>query len=261
MNAPIAIMTDFGLEDGSVGVMKGVINSIAPGTNIVDISHQVPPQNIDTASFLLSTVVHFFPVETIFLVVVDPGVGSERKGMAGKIGNKYFVCPDNGIITDWIAMEKNGEFVSLENKEYWLNKISFTFHGRDIFAPVASHISNGIPLSNFGAEIVKPVLLPYESPKWADNTTKGRIRYIDHFGNLVTDFHSSLIEEIEDKDSVEISLGDIKISKISKYYSACKPGNLVAVVGGFGYLEIACVNGNASLLTGIETGSEVLLKK
>lgn len=261
MKPTIAILTDFGIQDGSVGVMKGVIAGICPDCKIIDLSHHMPPQNVGATSFILSTVIKHFPPDTIFLAVVDPGVGSTRRGLAGKIGSHYIIAPDNGTITDWVENNGQGYFVSLDNEKFWKKPVCPTFHGRDIFAPAAAHIAKGISLDDFGPEIPGPILLPIEIPKWKENCLTGQIRYIDHFGNLVTSFPGSLVENIQPNDPVSLKVGGIELSKLDKFYSSKNPGDLIAVTGGFGYLEIAQVNGNAAQHTGIKISDQITLER
>lgn len=243
----ITITTDFGLRDGFVGIMKGVIYGIAPEVKLVDISHTIVPQDIREGALTLWRAVPFFPAGTVHLYVVDPGVGTQRRALAGRLGEHYFVGPDNGLLTPLLRdAEQNNkpiEFVRLDNPKYWLPKISRTFHGRDIFAPSAAHLARGIPLSELGTPLDDPVRIELARPEKTENGWKAHITAIDVFGNLTTDLPASLLRE---RDRVIFRLRGAEVRGVTESYGHRQPGDLIAVVDSEDFLEIAVVNGNAA---------------
>lgn len=242
----IALLTDFGLKDNFVGVMKAVILKINPQVNLIDITHQVSPQNIWEAGFLLLKSYKFFPLKTIFLVVVDPGVGSERKALAIKTKNYYFVGPDNGVLS--LASQEDGreKIVSLTNKKYFLKEISSTFQGRDIFSPVAGYLSKGISIDRFGPSLKKIKELSMPPLKKEGSTFLGEIIYIDHFGNLVTNLSLEDFKEFTQQRPFILKINSKFIDKFYPYYEKAKEKELFLCPGSFGYLEIALKNRSAS---------------
>src|SRR5512138_1783174 len=180
----ISLMTDFGTKDGNVGVMKGVIWGICPTAQIADLSHRIQPQNIREAVFVFARHVPYFPKGSIHIVVVDPGVGTQRRPMAGQIGDWFYVGPDNGTITGLLERaEQSGwqtRFVELNQRKYWLPTISFVFHGRDIFSPTAAHLANGVPLQELGTFFNDPVRLQLPKPEKTQTGWLGEVTHIDH---------------------------------------------------------------------------------
>ena len=186
----ITLLTDFGLKDGYVGVMKGVIWGICPGVQIADITHSVSPQNVLEGAIVLERTAPFFPEGTVHVAVVDPGVGTRRRPIAARLGEQFFVGPDNGLFT--LLLEKNRsqqkpvEVVHLDQPRYWLGDVSNVFHGRDIFAPVAAHLANGVPLASLGSVIQDAAVLYLPQPKPIPGGWSCQIITIDQFGNLAT---------------------------------------------------------------------------
>lgn len=258
----VTITTDFGIIDPYVGVMKGVMLSIEPGLTIVDISNEIEPQNIMQAAYVISASFEYFPKGTAHLCVVDPGVGSERMPIIVEAGGHYFVGPDNGVFTE--AQRKHGDAVAREitNMEKTLTRISSTFHGRDIFAPVAARLARGEPAESFGPVIdsISLLDLPWET-RPSPNALVGEVIYIDRFGNAVTNLTKSLIEKVRAESgdkSVTILTGEESIGDILPYYSAAyEEDSLNAVYGSWDTLEIFVKNGDAALLYGIEVGDDV----
>lgn len=255
MNRLIAIVTDFGLKDGFVGTMKGVIYGINPQSVIVDISHDISPQNIREGLFVLESSYRYFPEETIFLVVVDPGVGSHRKALLLKAEKYFFIGPDNGIFSFLYKKEKP-EIIEITNRDYCLPEISQTFHGRDIFAPVAGHISKGIDYSLMGRKIDNIILLPGLVPEiLPDKKIMGQIIYIDKFGNLIT----NITENFLNNRDITIKLKNTIITGLSTSYGEVSPGKPLAIIGSSGYLEIAVNHGNAGDLFCCHGGEKIFL--
>jgi len=254
----ITITTDFGEKDGFVGTMKGVIWGIAPETQIADITHEVPPQDILTGAIALWRAAPFFPAGTVHIAVVDPGVGTKRRPMAARIGNQYFVGPDNGLFTPiMFDAWKNGqemEFVHLNNPDFWLNNVSHTFHGRDIFAPVAAHLATGVSLSDLGSRFTDPVELDMLQPERTDTGWQAHIAVIDAFGNLTTDLPASMLET---REGLRIRIAGREIDGLVESYGHRQPGDLVALVDSENYVEVAIVNGNAAKTLGVKLGDSV----
>ena len=259
----LTLTTDFGLRSGFVGVMKGVIYGIAPQIKLVDISHEVAPQNIHEGAFTLWRAAPFFPARTIHVYVVDPGVGTQRRPLAARLGEQYFVGPDNGMLTPLIEAAEQAkqtvEFVHLNNPKYWLPKISRTFHGRDIFAPVGAHLANGVLLSALGPQCTDPVRMELPHPVKTDTGWTAHVTVIDTFGNLTTDLPASALEGRTD---VLFRLCGAEVEGVSPSYGHKQPGDLIALVDSEDYLEIALVNGSAAEKLGANVGDpvEVLLK-
>src|SRR5574340_1407001 len=182
----ISLLTDFGISDEYVGVMKGVIWGIAPQARLADITHAIQPQNILHGALVLGRAYRYFPAGTVHLAVVDPGVGTARRGIALRVGAQTFVGPDNGLFTIPMGSGEPVEAVSLDNPAYRLPAVSRTFHGRDIFAPAAAHVANGISLSALGEPVSDPVKLSIPQPTRMGNTWLAEVLLVDAFGNLIT---------------------------------------------------------------------------
>jgi len=250
----IVLLTDFGNRDWFVSVMKGVILKINPNINVIDLSHEITPQNVKEAGFILWNAYKFFPKGTIFVCVVDPTVGGERKIIAVETKEHIFIAPDNGIL-DFVLSEVDIlKAVYVENKDYFLENVSSTFHGRDIFAPVAGYISRGVDLSELGGEakLTKPENLFVDVFNLGDYA--GEVIYIDRFGNLITNIKPKA--EIDG----EVKIKEYVIEKISKTYAEVKSGQLVALINSSGLLEIGVRNGNARDLTKAGYGERIFLK-
>lgn len=243
----ISLMTDFGLRDGYTGVMKGVIYRIAPDVQIADISHAISPQNVLEGCLVWGRSYAYFPAGTIHVGVVDPGVGTQRRPLAAKIGDYYFVCPDNGLLTIPLGeAEKAGkpvEIVHLDQPRYWLPQVSNVFHGRDIFSPVAAHLAAGVPLKDLGDPIRDPVRLDIPQPQAKQNGWQGEVILIDQFGNIATNLTP---EHLSGRMDVQVQIGSQKIDGLVKTFGERKPGEWAAMIGSDNYLEIAIVNGNAA---------------
>ncbi len=249
---PITLTTDFGLDDGYVGAMKGVILSLLPTAQIVDITHAIAPQNIPQAAYILSTATPYFPPHTVHVVVVDPGVGSERRPLAVFTDRAVYVGPDNGVFSQVYEREPVREIRQLTNPAYHLPAISHTFHGRDIFSPVAAHIALGAPASNLGPEISDPVRLQLfdfaqnklpAPARGADGSLHGQVIYADRFGNLITDIP---VTWLEGRTDWYFEMAGITIVGFHSTYSRVEPGAWVALGSSAGLIEIAIRNGNAA---------------
>lgn len=254
----VTLMTDFGIKDGNVGVMKGVIWGIAPEVKIADLSHIISPQNVSEAALVLGRSAPYFPQGTVHIVVVDPGVGTERRPIAAELGPQRFVGPDNGVITllYHYAEEKRWpiKIVHTDNRKYWLPEVSDVFHGRDIFSPVGAWLASGISLEKLGTLIGDPVLLEIPSPIWQDGVLSGEVMHIDHFGNIGTNIRRS---DLANRGPVSISLAGVEIKGVMRTFGERDLGELIALYGSTGYLIASVVNGNAAARLGVKVGDPV----
>jgi len=243
----ITLTTDFGLKDGNVGVMKGVIWGIAPHCLIADLSHEISPQNIREAALILLRSTLYFPRDTVHVVVVDPGVGTERRPIAARLGNQKYIAPDNGVLTLLLEQaEKENEtieFIHLNNPKFWRPDISHVFHGRDVFAPTGAHLAAGVPMVEMGTPIDDPVRIDFPQPKPVQNGFQGEIIHIDHFGNISTNIR---IEDMGSVEHLQIDIGGVKIPGLYHTFGELLPGELMALYGSTGSLIISEVNGSAA---------------
>ena len=247
----ITLMTDFGIKDGNVGVMKGVIWSICPEAHIADLSHMIGPQNIREASLILARSAPYFARGTIHVVVVDPGVGTARRPMAARIGDAVYVGPDNGTITMLLdralALMQPCEFVRLDNPMYRLPQVSHVFHGRDIFAPAAGHLAAGIPISSLGPAFTDPVRIDLPKPVRSPSGLRGEVIHVDHFGNVASNIRiEDLSDVLKDRDKIKVRLGQAEIRGLVETFGERPVGELVALFGSTGNLIVSVVNGNAA---------------
>ncbi|MBD3264773.1 MAG: hypothetical protein GF375_06700 [Candidatus Omnitrophica bacterium] len=240
MTRNIALLSDFGLEQHYVGVMKGVILKINPDAGIIDISHGLDNHNLLQAAFMLQNSFNYFPAGCVFLVVVDPGVGSRRKAIAVRTRHYYFVGPDNGVLSLAAKKDTLKNAVSLKREDYFLKSVSATFHGRDIFAPVAAYLSKGVPMDSFGPPVSQIKKVDFPSVKATKNLIKGNVIYADKFGNLVTNIKNIQLERRLKKSSgIEARLNDRIIEDIYVSYFRAKKESPFFVMGSSGYLEIS----------------------
>ncbi|HWQ83344.1 MAG TPA: SAM-dependent chlorinase/fluorinase, partial [Anaerolineales bacterium] len=242
----VTLTTDFGLKDGNVGVMKGVIWKLAPRAHIADLSHQINPQNIAEAALILSRSAPYFPSDTVHIVVVDPGVGTARRPIAARIDEQLFVGPDNGFLTPLLerAEQENlfAEIIHINRPQFWLPAVSHVFHGRDIFAPVGGHLASGTPLLALGNKITDLVRLPLSHPQQFSGGYQGEIIHIDHFGNLSTNLR---VADLAGHTSLSIQLRGAEIPGLYHTFGELPPGSLMALIGSTGSLIISVVNGSA----------------
>lgn len=253
----MALLSDFGLQDVYVGVMKATIAQINPQLTTIDLTHDIPPQNIAAGRFCLLNAYTYLPSQTVCIAVVDPGVGSDRRGVAVQIGDRYFVVPDNGLLSGILQQEAAIAAVQLDNPQYWrTTSPSSTFHGRDIFAPVGAHLANGIPLAAVGTAIDPQSLVCLQLPpvQCAGAEIRGCIQYIDRFGNLISNIPAS---SVAGKSwAVRWEGGEIFAGLT---YSDRPKGELIALVGSHGWVEIAVNGGNAGDRLGWDYGFRVLV--
>lgn len=256
MSRIITLTTDFGLQDHYVSVMKAVMLDIIPDARFIDISHEIPPQDVMAGAWVVRNSAPFFPSGTVHLVVVDPGVGTARTPVAIQIEDQIFVGPDNGIFS-LIGEEFGYKAVKLENNTFWRKNPSNTFHGRDIFAPVAAHIANGVSLDQLGDPLEKLVTYRWAIPISDKDGIQGWIVHIDRFGNLVSNIPSSLIEETIGDSRLKIYVGNTILDEIVPTFGAVPDGEPAAYIGSSDKLEIAINKGNAKQMLGVEKGAQV----
>jgi S-adenosylmethionine hydrolase len=250
----ITLTTDFGTADGYVGAMKGVILSLALDATLVDISHAVPPQDVRHGARALATAAPFFPAGTIHVAVVDPGVGSARRGIALQTPSATFVGPDNGLFTPF--MRERTACVALTNPATHRHPVSATFHGRDVFAPVAAHLANGLPLTELGPAVEDPLTLPNPQPRrLPDGRLRAEVIAVDHFGNLVTNVRPPAGQK-GDAGDMRVEIGDQSVA-LRHTYADVTPGELLALIGSDGCLEIAAREGSAAERLGLGVGATV----
>jgi S-adenosyl-L-methionine hydrolase (adenosine-forming) len=257
----VTLLTDFGSQDYFVGAMKGVIFSINPTAKIIDITHEIPPQDIEAAAFNLLACYRDFPPGTVHVAVVDPGVGSTRRAIVIACADQYFVGPDNGMFS-WIC-EREGNFtaVNLTNEMFFRHPVSATFHGRDVFAPVAAALSRGLAAADLGTPLTDIVRLKSLAPTFPDDRTiKGRIIHIDRFGNCVTNVTPAHISAGGGPSSWTISLNDRRITSFRRFFAEDGGDNLFCIPGSAGFLEISARNSSAAQILGAQRGHELLLR-
>ncbi|MFA6435244.1 MAG: SAM-dependent chlorinase/fluorinase [Elusimicrobiales bacterium] len=248
----IALLSDFGTDDPFVGTMKGVILSKAPGLTIVDITHQIPPQDIHTAAFYLMASMPYMPKGTLFMAVVDPTVGTGRGILWARTKNYQFIAPDNGIL-GWVEeREEITDIRFINNSELFMPRISSTFHGRDIMAPVAAAIAKGLPEKKIGPVLKDHRKLPFPHPEKAGNRVMGRVIAVDHFGNAIT----NLTQQYVNAKSI-FTVSDRIITGVKLTYASVTEGEPLALIGSFGFLEFSIRNGNFAAVFGVKPGSEV----
>lgn len=263
MNEPpriITLTTDFGTSDVYVGIMKGVILGINPDAQVIDLTHAVPPQDIHEAAFTIYSAYPYFPKNAIHTIVVDPGVGTDRQAIVCEIEGTFFVCPDNGVLSYVLQDTGNKtEFpmnaVAIQNANYFLPEISDTFHGRDIFAPVAAHLSLGVPLTNIGPSVQALVEFPILTPQVSENRIIGHIIKLDRFGNAITNISESTLTE--EASAYEIRVGNTRLTRLNRAYAESTVGEPLAIIGSFGVLEIAINGGSAEVSLGVKWGDVV----
>lgn len=262
MTATIALLTDFGTHDAYVGTMKGVMLEIAPTARLVDLTHDLPPQDLRAAAYSLWTSHTYFPSQTIFCCVVDPGVGSTRRSIGVRVHARhsktyFFIAPDNGLLTPTLRQSRIEAVHVLDDPRWHLDEVTTTFHGRDIFAPAAAHLAAGQPLAALGspADPRTLVRIDWPQPQRTDDGWSASIIHIDHFGNLVTNLPSGHLDG--PAAHWQVRLGDVVIPAIARTFSDAAPNAPVAYIGSSGLLELAIRNGNARQAWSAKAGQRV----
>jgi S-adenosyl-L-methionine hydrolase (adenosine-forming) len=256
----ITLSTDFGWDDPYVGIMKGVILGINPRVTLVDINHGLFHHRLPEAAFKLGAIAGYFPRGTIHLAVVDPGVGGFRRPLVVKTKEHYWIGPDNGIFSQILRAFPDFRVFHLTNPDYFLKQVSHTFHGRDVFAPAAAHLSRGLSINTFGKPLSDPVLLDLPEPEVKNNVLIGQVLYADRFGNLITNLSQAMVKPFSNLPSLLIRIGSHRVQGLQETYAQVKPGRLLALFGSSGYLEIACNLGSAAKTVGYEAGKMLKIK-
>jgi len=256
----ITLTTDFGLRDPYVAEMKAVILKISPNAKIVDITHEIEKFNIRMGVYTLAAASPYFPKDTIHVVVVDPSVGTKRKAILIQAKQGYFIGPDNGVLT--LAAKSQGirHVYRIENPKFMLLRISYTFHGRDVFAPAAAYLANGISPSEFGTEIHKIVVPKFAKITKRKNAMTGEVIHIDCFGNIITSFREKELELMGTKKTVKLKLKNTKLKlKLCKVYAEVDARQPLVIIGSHNFLEISINQGNAAENFQTRVGDKVTL--
>jgi len=256
VTALVALTTDFGLVDPWVGIMKGVIATRAPEARVVDVTHGIPPQNVLAGALVLRYALPYFPPGTIHVAVIDPGVGSERRPICVETRREVLVGPDNGLLSLAAAVAPPARAYHLKEGRFFPSPRSATFHGRDVFAPVAAALATGTRPSELGPEIRDMGVLRVPEPRRDAGAIRGEVIYVDHFGNLITNVPQSLLANFP-AEPTSISIRGTRVAGISPSYAAVSPGQPVAVVNSWNHLEIAVRDGSAAAALGARVGDEV----
>lgn len=251
----IAMLTDFGSRDHYAGALKGVILSLCPEVSLVDISHDIPPHDILTGALELAACYRFFPAGTIFLAVVDPGVGSSRRGIAAEAGDYRFVAPDNGVLSAVFAETPPKRVVSLTERRYARPTISKTFEGRDRFAPAAAWLARGAEVAALGTAVRDFVRLEIPQARQEADTIEGQVLRVDRFGNLVTNIPRAMVEHLAERGPIRITVGGVAVDSLVETYAGVASGAICALFGGSDHLEIAENGGRAADRLGLTVGA------
>jgi S-adenosylmethionine hydrolase len=257
----ITFTSDFGRADWFVGVVHGVMNQICPGAHVVDLTHEIPPGNVGRAAFVLEAAAPDFPPEAVHLVVVDPGVGTRRRALAVRARGQWFVGPDNGVL-DWALSAPGADVRELREARYFRAPVSRTFHGRDVFAPVAAHLACGVPITAFGPAVTDAVRLPSGGPQRVDGRLTGRIMLLDRFGNALTNITEQDLSDafaMVPEAKLEARFGGRIVRGLARSYGDAPVGTVLVILGSSGRLEIAQVGGDVSTRLGLGEGDEVMV--
>ncbi|MGD2144529.1 MAG: SAM-dependent chlorinase/fluorinase [Anaerolineae bacterium] len=273
----ITLTTDFGVADGYAATMKGVMLDINPRAQLIDITHEIPPQNVRQTAYILHTAYRFFPSRTVHLVVVDPGVGSPRRPIAVRTSRGAFVGPDNGVFSYVMADDVVEAVVQLADSRYRLPEVSRTFHGRDVFAPAAAHLAAGVPIDQLGPEVSDAVTLPLPILEVESDAISGEVLHADRFGNVITSigrllwkddglllvpaFREGVAERVRfDSRKALVTVAGQELRGLRRTYADVMPGDLLALVGSEGHAEIAVREGSAAERLGLQPGDRVELR-
>jgi S-adenosylmethionine hydrolase len=261
MRRIVTLLTDFGTRDHYVAAVKGVLLNINPNLSLVDISHEIRPQNIGEGAFVLASAFKYFPEGTIHLAVVDPGVGGKRQGLAAATAGHFFVGPDNGLF-DWaFSLEPPLQVVALENPAYRLPRPSSVFHGRDIFAPAAGHLSTGLALEKLGPPVTYQRRLPDRLVFREQKELQGEVIHIDRFGNLISNIEIPPVAGGRQLRGLQVYLGSLQLLVGPTTYEEGPPLRPFALIGSSSLLEVSVRNGSAHEVTGCSVGTSVLVRR
>lgn len=257
----VTFTTDFGTEDHFVGTMKGVILGINPDASLVDICNQVQPFDVLEGALTIAHSYHYYPAGTVHVVVVDPGVGTARRPIIADTGKYVFVAPDNGVLSLVCERQERLTVRHVTAEHYFLHPVSSTFHGRDVFAAIAGHISRGVDLSKLGDPVADYVRLHIPQPQLADNRLVGGVLKTDRFGNIITNIPRRAFSHFTSThpDHFLVRIGKAQITRLRTAYAQGEPGELFAILGSMGYLEIATNKGSAAEIIGVRQGDVIEL--
>ena len=249
----ITLLTDFGTADPYVAAMKGVMLSINPDVQLVDVSHEVAAQDVAEAGYVLAAAFRHFPAGTVHVAVVDPGVGGDRRVLAAEVGGQVLLAPDNGLLSIALGETAPSRLISIQNAKYFRQPVSATFHGRDIFAPVAAHITLGVPLEDLGPAASDLHRLEAVRPQATDDAVEGTVIHVDRFGNLVTDITRADAEALASRGqgAVHVQIGNSQGIGLRRTYGDVGFRELLAVVGSSGFIEVSANCGSAAALLGV----------
>jgi S-adenosylmethionine hydrolase len=255
---PIVLLTDFGIEGPYVGQMKGILAKLAPDHPVIDLCHTVSPQDVREGAFLLEVSWRHFPLGSVFVAVVDPGVGTERAALVMEAEGRFFVGPDNGLLPGAFPPDASFRAVQLVNEEYRLVSVSSTFHGRDLFAPAGAVLARGIPMEEFGPPVQELVLLSHRFPAVSPEELRGQIVHVDRFGNLVSNISHLILEKWRSGNvgngALTVRAGHETLQGLKRTYGQVEWGAPLALFGSLGYLEIAVNGGSAAEHLGVRRG-------
>lgn len=251
----ITLLTDFGTADGYVAAMRGVIASIAPGAIVEDASHAITPGDVHGAAWCLSMYWKLYPAGTTHIVVVDPGVGSERRAIASHVDGRFLVAPDNGVLTSTFTSASDVRIVEIEAERVMTGRVSPTFHGRDIFAPAAARLATGTPIDALGTVIDDPVLLELATPVREEGVVRGSVVHVDRFGNLITNVPAAWLDS-----DMETEVAGRRVGLLQRTYADTEPGRPIALIGSADVLEIAVRDGSAAVALGLRAGASVVVR-
>ena len=255
--AVIALLTDFGLRDHYVGTMKGVILGICPQASLVDISHELPAHDVRAGALELAASYRYFPDGTVFLVVVDPGVGTARRAIAAEAGRYSFVAPDNGVLSAVFSEVAPQRIVQITNPRYARGEVSRTFEGRDRFAPAAAWLAAGIDLGELGLPVASVTPLDLPTPSREAGAVVGEVVRVDRFGNLVTNIDRGLVDALGARGRIAVSVGGRQVPRIVATYAEVGAGELCALFGSSGHLEVAANGSSAASQLALAAGAPV----
>jgi len=248
----VTLLTDFGVADAYVGIMRGVIHARCPGVRLADITHEIEQGNIHQGGYLLGTAWSYYPAGTVHCAVVDPGVGGDRRILAAEVDGHRFVAPDNGLLSDVFDQVKPTHVVNVESEDVMLKPVSHTFHGRDIFAPAAAALAAAAPLEKLGPATENWIHLPRLEPGASDGVLVGQVIHVDRFGNIITNLHAGDVPEVP-----RVRIAQHAIHGLQTSYGAVGEGKLLAIIGSTGRLEISANRAHAASLLGVEVGDAV----
>jgi S-adenosyl-L-methionine hydrolase (adenosine-forming) len=257
----VALLSDFGTRDHYAGTMKAVVLGVCPEATLVDIGHEIAPHDILAGALELAACYRYFPAGTVFLVVVDPGVGSSRRGIAAEVGSYRFVAPDNGVLTAVFRETPPTRVVELTDRRYARATVSRTFEGRDRFAPAAGWLAKGAAVKSFGRSITDYRLIVIPAPRQSEGGITGEIVRADRFGNLISNIDRTACDRLIHSGPIGISIGDREISRIVTTYAEGAPGELCALFGSTEHLEIAINGGSAADTLGLARGAPVTVRR